>query len=89
MVLSFGSFRQQGEFIVTKEGVEGSLIYAASALLRDEIEARGSAVMMLDLAPIDPMNGWSNDYQGRAVHADGKSSRKDGEHQRRKSRTVT
>jgi uncharacterized flavoprotein (TIGR03862 family) len=50
-VLSFGSFRQQGEFIVTREGVEGSLVYAASALLRDEIDARGSAVMTLDLAP--------------------------------------
>lgn len=51
VVLSFREFRQQGEFIVTKEGVEGSLIYAASSLLRDEIEARGSAMMMLDLAP--------------------------------------
>jgi len=51
VVLSFGAFRQQGEFIVTKEGVEGSLIYAASALLRDEIDARGKAVMALDLAP--------------------------------------
>jgi uncharacterized flavoprotein (TIGR03862 family) len=51
VVLSFGSFRQQGEFIVTKEGVEGGLIYTASALLRDEIEARGWAVMALDLAP--------------------------------------
>lgn len=54
VVLSFGEFRQQGEFIVTKEGVEGSLIYAASALLRDEIEARNSAVMSLDLAPDRP-----------------------------------
>jgi uncharacterized flavoprotein (TIGR03862 family) len=51
VVLSFGSFRQQGEFIATKEGVEGGLIYTASALLRDEIEARGRATMMLDLAP--------------------------------------
>ena len=51
VVVSFGEFRQQGEFIVTKEGVEGGLIYAASALLRDEIEARNSAVMSLDLAP--------------------------------------
>ena len=51
VVLAFGSFRQQGEFIVTKEGVEGSLVYAASALLRDEIDAKGSAVMTLDLAP--------------------------------------
>jgi uncharacterized flavoprotein (TIGR03862 family) len=51
VVLSFGSFRQQGEFIVTKEGVEGSLIYAASAKIRDEIFARGRAGISLDLAP--------------------------------------
>ena len=50
-VLSFGSFRQQGEFIVTKEGVEGGLIYAASALLRDEIYTNGKAVISLDMAP--------------------------------------
>ena len=51
VALLFGSFHQQGEFIITKEGVEGSLVYAASALLRDEIEVKGSAVMMLDLMP--------------------------------------
>jgi uncharacterized flavoprotein (TIGR03862 family) len=57
VVLSFGSFRQQGEFIATKEGVEGGLIYSASALLRDEIESNGSAVMTLDLAP-DRSHEW-------------------------------
>jgi uncharacterized flavoprotein (TIGR03862 family) len=57
IVLSFGSFRQQGEFIVTKEGVEGSLIYAASARLRDEITAKGTATILLDLAP-DRALGW-------------------------------
>lgn len=51
VVLSFGTFHQQGEFIVTKEGVQGSLIYAASAMIRDEIEARGKAVIALDLLP--------------------------------------
>lgn len=51
VVLSFGEFRQQGEFIITKEGVEGSLVYAASALMRDEIALNGQAVMELDLAP--------------------------------------
>lgn len=51
VVLSFGEFRQQGEFIITKEGVEGGLIYTASAMLRDEIEANGEAVMYLDLKP--------------------------------------
>ena len=43
--------RRQGEFIVTKNGVEGSLIYALSARLRDEISANGVAVIHLDLAP--------------------------------------
>lgn len=51
VILSARDFRQQGEFIITKEGVEGSLVYAASAILRDEVEAHGSAVMHLDLAP--------------------------------------
>ncbi|MBX3036911.1 MAG: TIGR03862 family flavoprotein [Anaerolineales bacterium] len=51
VTLSFESFHQQGEFIITKEGVEGSLIYSASAMMRDEIEKNGKAVMYLDLAP--------------------------------------
>jgi len=51
VILTFGDFHQQGEFIVTKEGVEGSLVYAASAGMRDEILANGKAVMQLDLAP--------------------------------------
>jgi len=45
------SFQQQGEFIITQHGVEGSLIYAASAYLRDEIEATGPTLAHLDLAP--------------------------------------
>jgi uncharacterized flavoprotein (TIGR03862 family) len=65
VVLSFGSFQQQGEFIITKEGVEGSLIYAASALLRDEIEAHGKAVMILDLAP-DRSHDWLIDRLSRS-----------------------
>jgi len=51
VALSFGEFHRQGEFIVTKDGVQGSLIYAASALLRDEIEAQGNAVIALDMSP--------------------------------------
>ncbi|MBK7318688.1 TIGR03862 family flavoprotein [Candidatus Villigracilis affinis] len=57
IVLSFGSFHQQGEFIVTKEGVEGSLIYAASAPLRDAIEVNGKAVLELDMTP-DRSHEW-------------------------------
>ena len=42
---------RRGEFVVTANGVEGSLIYALSSLLRDEIEHRGKAVLQIDLAP--------------------------------------
>lgn len=44
-------FRRQGEFIITKYGVEGSLIYSLSATLRDKISAKGVAGIQLDLAP--------------------------------------
>ncbi len=43
--------RQQGEFIVTDTGVEGSLVYAFSAGLRDAIAAQGHATLTLDLLP--------------------------------------
>jgi len=45
------SFVRKGEFVATATGVEGSLVYAVSALLRDEIAARGSATLLLDLLP--------------------------------------
>jgi uncharacterized flavoprotein (TIGR03862 family) len=45
------SFSRRGEFVVTATGVEGSLVYAASALLRDEIARSGKATLHLDLKP--------------------------------------
>jgi uncharacterized flavoprotein (TIGR03862 family) len=48
---TFGAMRKQGECIVTNNGIEGSLIYALSATLRDEIERNGSATLLLDLLP--------------------------------------
>jgi len=51
VALRFGDTLKQGEFVVTANGVEGSLIYAFSAVLRDAIEAQGSAQALLDLAP--------------------------------------
>ena len=59
VILSFiqldaSRWTRQGEFVLTADGVEGSLIYAASAPLRDIIEQRGSVQIELDLAP-----GWS------------------------------
>lgn len=46
-----GRARRQGQFVVTATGVEGSLVYALSAPLRDQIAARGSTTIWLDLAP--------------------------------------
>jgi predicted flavoprotein YhiN len=43
--------RKQGQFVVTQGGIEGSLIYALSAALRDQIAAEGSTTIWLDLMP--------------------------------------
>ena len=44
-------FERRGEFVLTATGFEGSLIYAASAALRDEIARAGSATFTLNLLP--------------------------------------
>jgi uncharacterized flavoprotein (TIGR03862 family) len=41
----------QGECVVTTTGIEGSLVYALSATLRDTIARDGTATLHLDLAP--------------------------------------
>lgn len=43
--------RFEGEFVVTRHGVEGSLIYAHSAVLRDSLLTDGQAVLTIDLTP--------------------------------------
>ncbi len=45
------TFQRKGEFIATASGVEGSLVYAASSLLREEIIRTGHATLALDLLP--------------------------------------
>ncbi|MBK6007598.1 TIGR03862 family flavoprotein [Ramlibacter ginsenosidimutans] len=42
---------QAGEFVVTDTGVEGSLVYAFSARLRDAIASDGGATLYVDLLP--------------------------------------
>lgn len=41
----------QGEFVIGRHGIEGSLVYAHAAALRDRLEREGRAVLTLDLAP--------------------------------------
>jgi len=42
---------RQGEFVVSAGGIEGSLVYAQSASIRDLIERDGEALIHLDLLP--------------------------------------
>lgn len=51
-----GSTPRKGEFILTAQGVEGSLVYAWSAQVRTAIEQRGSGVLVLDLLPDKPVD---------------------------------
>ena len=51
VAIRFGGFHRQGEFVATDTGVEGSLVYAVSAMLRDEVRANGAATFQLDLLP--------------------------------------
>ncbi|MDP1980765.1 TIGR03862 family flavoprotein [Undibacterium sp.] len=46
-----GQPMRKGQFVITESGVEGSLIYALSAALRQQLHSQGKAVLELDLLP--------------------------------------
>ncbi len=45
------NYSRQGEFVISQDGIEGSLIYAFAARLRDQLETEGKALLHLDLVP--------------------------------------
>lgn len=45
------TYRQRGEFIITEYGVEGSLVYALSGPMRDQIAVMGHVDVGVDLLP--------------------------------------
>lgn len=51
----------QGECVLTVSGLEGGVIYALSAGLRDVINAKGEAILYLDLAPGRDLNRLTTD----------------------------
>ncbi|HEK1007298.1 TPA: TIGR03862 family flavoprotein [Pseudomonas putida] len=51
-----GKAPRKGEFILTAQGVEGSLVYAWSAPLREAINQEGQATLLLDLLPDKPVD---------------------------------
>lgn len=46
-----GFASRPGEFVITATGIEGSLVYAASSALREQIAREGQAMLHLDLLP--------------------------------------
>ncbi|AHG42810.1 NAD(FAD)-utilizing dehydrogenase [Pseudomonas syringae CC1557] len=47
----YGQTLRLGECVLTRTGVEGSLVYALSAQIREQINLDGSAVVQIDLLP--------------------------------------
>ncbi|GLQ97692.1 TIGR03862 family flavoprotein [Dyella mobilis] len=54
---------RQGECVITSTGIEGSLIYALSATLRDAIAKHGHVTLELDLAPDRPLERLQRDLE--------------------------
>jgi uncharacterized flavoprotein (TIGR03862 family) len=64
VTLNDGSaLRRQGECVITVQGIEGGLIYALSAPLRDAIDATGKAELLLDLLPDWPLEKVQRELQ--------------------------
>ena len=51
IALSFEGRTRRGECVITTHGIEGGLVYAFSAALRDAIAREGSATLHLDVLP--------------------------------------
>ena len=51
MLAPDGTGYRRGEFVVSEAGIEGGLIYALAAPLRDALERDGQATLWLDLLP--------------------------------------
>ena len=51
VALRCGDFAQRGEFVLTETGIEGSLVYAASATVREAIAINGTSTVLIDLLP--------------------------------------
>ncbi len=49
--LSFKDQKIKGELIITKEGIEGGVIYSVSSMLRENINEMGYAEVIIDLKP--------------------------------------
>ena len=53
----------QGEFVISSNGIEGSLVYAHASALRDALQRDGTASLVLDLAPGRTVDKLTHDLQ--------------------------
>lgn len=65
-----GGQARRGEFVISEHGIEGSLVYAMCAPIRDAIAADGQATVYLDLLPDWPLER----VVGEVNHARGSRS---------------
>lgn len=70
VTLRVGAEQRRGEFLITRHGIEGGVVYAFSAALRDAIERDGQAVLSIDLCPDRALPRLSADLQ----HPQGRDS---------------
>jgi uncharacterized flavoprotein (TIGR03862 family) len=78
-------FRQAGEFVVTAGGVEGSLVYALSALAREQIATHGHALVHIDLLPRRSAEFVQTEVARARAAVAGHASEKPARHRRRES----
>jgi uncharacterized flavoprotein (TIGR03862 family) len=57
------SFHREGEMMISSSGIEGSLVYALSALVREEIRALGAARVYIDLLPAKSLEQVAKELQ--------------------------
>lgn len=51
IAITHNNITHKGEFIITKNGIEGNAVYALSSYLRETIKEEGKAILYLDLRP--------------------------------------
>lgn len=59
----------QGEFVISRNGIEGSLIYAHASALRDALQKDGTASLILDLAPGRTIDKLAHDLERQDAKA--------------------
>jgi hypothetical protein len=51
IAITHNNITHKGEFVITKNGIEGNAVYALSSYLRETIRKDGKAILYLDLRP--------------------------------------